>query len=196
MPSILSIDKFGRVKELKLKECKVEELYKKAGFKTPNGFELQHKFPKITLIEDEPPFHPPFNLAVYGKVTGKAGQENKYEFPPPLDKTLFFGTCLIVNEDEEEISNINISCWNEIYTLLMEGFEDLEDEDDDVENDKYIFDDFVVPDEEEEEEEEEEIPKPMKIRKTKVPKKKKEIPVLKEQDAIDYLSELEEEAYI
>jgi hypothetical protein len=188
MPTILSIDKLGRIKELKIKDN--VELYKKAGFKTPNGFELQHKFPKITLSEDDPPFH----LAVYGKVTGKAGQENKYEFPPPLDKMLFFGTCLIVNEEE----SIHLSDWNAIYDGLMGGFEDLEDEEEDLENDKYVFDDFVVPDEEEEEEEEEEeyIPKPKsKIRKTKVPKKKKEVPV-KEPDAIDYQSELEEEAYL
>lgn len=191
MPTILSIDKLGRVKELKIKEYNVEELYKKAGFKTPNGFELQHKFPKITLSEDDPPFH----LAVYGKVTGKAGQENKYEFPPPLDKTLFFGTCLIVNEEEEEEESVHLSDWNAIYDGLMGGFEDLEDEEEELEDDKYIFDDFVVPDEEEEEEEEEEIPEPkLKMRKAKMSKKKKEIPV-KEPDAINYQSELEEEAY-
>lgn len=185
MPTILSIDKHGRIKELKIKD-NVEELYKKAGFKTPNGFELQHKFPKITLSEDDPPFH----LAVYGKVTGKAGQENKYEFPPPLDKALFFGTCLIVNEED----SIHLSDWNAIYDGLMGGFEDLEDEEEELEDDKYIFDDFVVPDEEEEEEEEE-IPEPkLKIRKAKISKKKKEIPV--KEEAIDYLSELEEEAYI
>jgi hypothetical protein len=199
MPSILTVDKLGRIKELKIKDFKVDDLYKKAGFKTPNGFELRHVFPKISLSTNKPSFH----IAVYGKISGKAGQENKYEFPPPLDKTLFFGTCLIVNheeEEEDEIEDIRVSDWNAIYDGLMGGFADLDEEDEEEEedeNDNYVFDDFVVADEEEEEEEE---PKPkLKIRKIKVPKKsKKEVVVedSKEPDAIDYLSELEEESYL
>jgi hypothetical protein len=189
------------MKELKIKDFKVDELYKKAGFKTPTGFELRHVFPKICLSANKPSFH----IAVYGKVSGKAGQENKYEFPPPLDQTLFFGTCLIVNheeEEEEEIVNISVNDWNAIYDGLMGGFvgldEEEEEEEEELENDNYVFDDFVVPDEEEEEEEEEEeIPK-QKVRKSKAPKKtKKEVIVeTKEPDVIDYLSELEEEAYL
>lgn len=38
-----------------------------------------------------------YTVDLYGKTEGKANTENKYDFPPPVDNTLFFWlvcTCL------------------------------------------------------------------------------------------------------
>jgi len=56
--------------------------------------------------------------------------ENKYDFPPPVDNKLYFGSCALVGmiKDNTNInSNINLSLdlWNKIYEKLFGGFENL-----------------------------------------------------------------------
>jgi len=177
MPCLLVIDKSGSIKELNIKTYSEEELYKKAGFKTAEGFELATSW-DVTVSGKK------YFICVYGKTKGRAGQENKYDFPPPIDSTLFFGSCLLVNHPEgEEVANLTEPEWTKIYEHLFGGFEDLgsEDSEESEEDDEdelipktktgYAKDGFVVDDnekddeEEEEEDEEEEIT--IKIKPTK-----------------------------
>ena len=102
---------------------------------------------------------------MYGKLDGKANMENKYDFPPPVDKNLYFGSCALVGmirDDSNNRSYINLSIelWNKIYEKLFGGFEDLaltcaedEDEEDELDNipksmktkqGGYLKDGFVV----------------------------------------------------
>ena len=83
---------------------------------------------------------------MYGKLNGKANMENKYDFPPPVDKQLYFGSCALVgmlHDESNSRSHINLSLelWNKIYEKLFGGFEDLavigtddDDEEDELEN--------------------------------------------------------------
>jgi len=164
MPCLLIVDKSGSIKELNVKTYSEDELYKKAGFKTNDGFEL-----KTTWDIDIPNTGKKYFICVYGKTKGRAGQENKYDFPPPIDSTLFFGSCLLVNHPEgEEVANLTEPEWTKIYEHLFGGFEDLgsedseeseeDDEDDAIPKTKtgYAKDGFVVDDNEKEEEEEDE----------------------------------------
>jgi hypothetical protein len=152
MPTILIIEKSGSIKELNVKTYSEDELYKKAGFKTSEGFKLVTNWD--VNIEDTKYF-----ISVFGKVSGRAGQENKYEFPPPIDSTLLFGNCVLVNQLEcEPVSNLKKSEWDKIYEQLYGGFEDLSDVDSELsqenESDKdlprtisgYVKDDFIVDD--------------------------------------------------
>jgi len=79
MPSILIVEKSGNIKESTIKKWVETDLYKKAGFKTPEGFEKAHEWAVNGT-----------KVSLYGKTSGKAGQENKYDFPPPVDTALFF----------------------------------------------------------------------------------------------------------
>ena len=83
---ILIVEKNGTIKEHLLKTFVESDLYKKAGFKNGEDFICQTEW-NIDNGENEKSY----TIQVYGKTTGRAGQENKYEFPPPIDKTLFFG---------------------------------------------------------------------------------------------------------
>jgi len=123
MPSttILLIDKTGTIKELAVKEYKEEDLYKKAGFKSAEHFTCATTWSPITLSATAKTYH----ISVYGKKTGKAGQENKYDFPPPIDTTLFFGTCVLVNNAGGNATNLTSSEWTAIYEHLFGGFEDI-----------------------------------------------------------------------
>lgn len=160
--TILIVEKLGNIKPSVLKSQEECDLYKKAGFKSNSGFKCLN----IWSVENN---DKKYNIYLYGKTTGKANQENKYEFPPPIDKLLFFGNCLLINKDDNNnIVNLSIKEWESIYEILYGGFEDIEDcideidDDDDDENDGvvdkqnltkhgYLKDDFIVDDDYEEE---------------------------------------------
>lgn len=120
MPSFLIVNKNGDIKQHSSKNLTQEELYKKAGFKVGEGFK-SHANWKIELGNKE------YNIHLFGKTTGKANQENKYEFPPPVDNTLFFGSCVLANMVNGELEDLNAEEWEEIYECLFGGFEDLDE---------------------------------------------------------------------
>ena len=111
----------------------------------PSGYKsygsLQHSWKTLT-----------YDIQLYAKKRGKAGHENKYEFPPPIDSVLYFGDCLLVNPS----GDLTIEMWNEFYEGIMQ-FEDIgteEEEDEEVGefSNGYLKDGFVVSDNELEEE--------------------------------------------
>jgi hypothetical protein len=113
----------------------------------PSGYKsygsLQHSWKTLT-----------HDIQLYAKKRGKAGDENKYEFPPPVDSALYFGRCLLVNPS----GDLTIEMWNEFYEGIMQ-FEDIEDTEEEEEDmpegeytNGYLKDGFVVSDNELEEE--------------------------------------------
>jgi hypothetical protein len=161
MPKIIIVETNGTVKEASCQDATDTGLYKAIKLKSASGFTCQTTW-NVTIADDT------FAIALYAKVDGKAGQENKYDFPPPVDSALFFGKCVLVNRD----GDLTAVDWNRIYEHLFGGFEDLNsegEEDDEDEYDElpltaagYAKDGFVVdsdasevePESEEEEEEE------------------------------------------
>jgi hypothetical protein len=137
--TIIIVDKSSSLKNLTVKDYKVDELYKKCGFKKADTFILQVEWP-VKLDGQK------YLIQMYGKLNGKANMENKYDFPPPVDKQLYFGSCALVGmlrDESNSRSHINLSLelWNKIYEKLFGGFEDLavigtddDDEEDELEN--------------------------------------------------------------
>jgi len=146
--TIIIIDKGGSLKTLTVKVYNVEELYKKCGFKKSDGFNLQVEWP-VKLDGQR------FLIQMYGKLDGKANMENKYDFPPPVDKNLYFGSCALVGMIRDDTNNrthinLSIELWDKIYEKLFGGFENLA---------------LTCNEDEEEEDELENIPKNMKTKK-------------------------------
>ena len=151
MPAILIVEKNGNIKETTVKTYVESDLYKKAGFKTNDGFQMHTSW--SAEIDEKL-----YTVQLFGKTTGKSNQENKYEFPPPVDSVLFFGSCVLVNVVNNIVSDLSSSEWAKIYEFLYGGFEDIgsddssEDESDEEEDDKprtkagYVKDGFVVDD--------------------------------------------------
>jgi len=140
MSSIVIIDKGGKVKEQNIKEFKESELYKKAGFKSDVGFK-KHTTWTFNVKENK------YKISLYAKNSGKSGQENKYEFPPPVDKTLFFGSCVLVNfivesDDSLKQFDLHVQDWKDAYNYLMGGFDDLDGDEEDSED---VDDDDEIP---------------------------------------------------
>lgn len=158
--TIVIVEKSGDLKSTTIKDFKEEELFKKCGFKKGEDFVKQHDWSVRTGGKK-------YVISVYGKTDGRANSENKYDFPPPIDSTLFFGSCAVVAKDETgAYTDLSVELWNKIYEKLFGGFEDLaataledENEEDELANvpkemktkDGYLKDGFVVSDEDEEE---------------------------------------------
>lgn len=185
MPSIIIIEKNGDIKEQNIKTLEKSELYKKAGFKTNKGFSLQTTW-SMDLYSKS------YNIELYGKLEGSSNQENKYEFPPPVDSVLYFGNCVLINTNGSEILNLDKKEWKEIYDVLYGGFEDLEDDGededelDDMESsilltkDGYKKDGFVVDkDDETDISEEEDEDEDFESEEEIICKKKKRKPIVK-----------------
>ena len=216
MPSFIIIEKSGSLKNAKTTD--LVDLYKKCGFKTAEGFSLNHAW-SVEFNDTE------YKMEIYGKVTGRANTENKYEFPPPIDNVLFFGSCAAVLYVNNKMTDMGTSEFKDIIDHLYGGYSDIGDEEDEEEEDEddiglpktkhgYVKDDFVVSsdaeddddngsDEEEEDlvESEEEIkPKKKKLPVKKVATDKKpKKPKLKEPKEpvyIEMTEELTEDAYL
>ena len=123
--TVLIVEKLGSLKTLSIKDYKEEELYKKCGFKKAEDFIKQTEWKKIKIDGNR------YSVTMYGKTEGKAGGENKYDFPPPIDHQLFFGSCALVAKVQEKegaeyvYANLTLELWNKIYEKLFGGFEDL-----------------------------------------------------------------------
>lgn len=161
MTSIILVESNGYVRQTKVKDISKETLYKKAGFRTSEHFDKETDW--VLEINKEI-----FRVELWAKCEGKANFENKYDFPPPVDNKLYYGSCILIRVDNNgNIINFTSEEWLKIYEKLFGGFDDIisdnesedEDEDDvgsDTEKTKngYKKDGFIVSDEESDENEE------------------------------------------
>ena len=145
-----------------MNEFDKDVLGKKCGFKKLDDFELQHTF-KTKFNKEK------YVVEIYGKITGRANNENKYDYPPPIDNTLFFGNMALlckINDVYASPDDFNVDVWKKIYTRLFGGFIDLTktEQEDDLEEDElenvpeemktkegYLKDGFIVDDDEDSE---------------------------------------------
>ena len=184
MPSFIIIEKTGSLKNAKTTD--LVDLYKKCGFKSNEGFSLNHAW-SVEFNDTE------YKMEIYGKVTGRANTENKYEFPPPIDNVLFFGSCAAILYVNNKMTDMGSQEFKDIMDHLYGGYSDIgdeeeedeeeEDDDDDLPKTKhgYVKDDFVVSSDaeddddngsDEEEEEVVESDEEIKLKKKKTPVKK------------------------
>jgi hypothetical protein len=164
--NIIIVEKPGTLKPLSIKEFNIEDLYKKCGFKKGDDFIKQCEWnSKVNGIK--------YFVEVFAKIDGRPNSENKYDFPPPIDTTLFYGNCAILlytksDTNDKKYIDLSLSLWNIIYEKLFGGFEDLsatakedEEEEDELDNipnefktkQGYLKDGFVVDSSEEDEDE-------------------------------------------
>ena len=155
--SIIIVEKGGSLKTLNIKNFNIDELYKKCGFKKSEDFVSHVEWP--VKVDGQK-----YLIQMFGKDSGKANTENKYDFPPPIDNKLFFGSCALIGmikdvDGDKKYINLSMPLWNKIYDKLFGGFEDLaltgddDDEEDELENipkhmktkqGGYLKDGFVV----------------------------------------------------
>jgi len=150
MTSIILVESNGSLKQSKVKDVTFDNLYKKCGFRVAEHFAKRATW-NVPIGEEMA------SIELWSKNDGKAGSENKYDFPPPVDTALYFGTCVLVRVDETEtIVNLTTEVWNKAYEFLFGGFDDLDEEEEPSEDELekipqsmktkhgYLKDGFVV----------------------------------------------------
>jgi len=111
------ISKSGNLKEIHVAESEMNRAKYSALCKTPPTYEKTFKRHTAWTVKK-------YGIVVelWARANGRAGQENKYEFPPPVDETLFFGDCILVSTREP----LTCAVWKKAYEHLFGGFDDLE----------------------------------------------------------------------
>jgi hypothetical protein len=156
MPSIVVVEKNGDLKAQEYKSSNTDELYKKCSFKKADGFGKVAEWTYSKKGENM------ITVELWARSDGQANQENKYDFPPPVDSELFFGNCaLLARDSNTNMIDLTVEKWNKVYEHLFGGFESLadnEDEDDEEEDeldnvpssmktkDGYLKDGFIIED--------------------------------------------------
>jgi len=81
-------------------------------------------------------------LYLFGFTKGKAGTENKHEFPPPHDTTLAFGDILLVASKSDnsfaEPQVFKIDDYEQFYSKAFGGFDDLDEEEEEESDDEVV----------------------------------------------------------
>ena len=159
MVQLILVEKNGELVETKMKDFSFDSLYKKCKFRKDEGF-AERAFWKVTVKGLDEKVH----VALWARDYGKAGMENKYDLPPPVDQTLFFGAMVLVRldcNDKSKAIDLDIDLWHKVYEKLFGGFHNLADtaQEDEEEEDEladlpaemktkhgYLKDDFIVED--------------------------------------------------
>lgn len=205
----LVVEKNGNLTEVTLKEDNLEHFSKKCSNKNTNNFEKRTTW-NVNINKKH------YNVSLYAKDKVRANNENKYDFPPPVDNELYFGNCLLVNHDKDDVlSSLSQEEWLKIYEHLFGGFESLldtiqedEEEEDELDNipadmktkDGYLKDGFVVDkdeleDEDDYEGDDEEDDSEENTEEDEETEEDGETEETEEEQEFDLESELSEEAY-
>jgi hypothetical protein len=152
---IVVVERNGDLRAAHVESYNALELSKKCKHKTSKGFEV---FAEWAYSGEDATDR--FLVELWARDNGTAGQENKYEFPPPVDTMLFFGACALVAKDmssQHRVIPLTLEKWDKMYDFLFGGFDTLANCDDDGECDEldsipahlktkdgYLKDGFVV----------------------------------------------------
>ena len=134
--TVIIVERNGELRASEINEYNQLELAKKCKFKTSSGFEVRAEWAYSGSGSDVDKFV----VELWAREHGTAGQENKYEFPPPVDTILFFGACALVAKDatpQHNVIPLTLEKWDKMYTFLFGGFDTLAncDDDDDYDDD-------------------------------------------------------------
>lgn len=144
MVTVVCIGRDCSIKQANHKSGKNEDLFRRAGLRVGTAFDKRAEWPGGS-----------FTIEVWAKNKGRAGSENKYDMPPPIDTDLLFGTCVVTARGPDgALVDMSHAEWTAAYDRLMGGFEDVgSDSVESVEDivgraeNGYELDDFVVEDE-------------------------------------------------
>ena len=66
-----------------------------------------------------------YDFVIYGCENGNAGEENKYDLPPPIDCELYFDDLYVIKLNNNKLQDLNIEEYNTFYNDCFGGFEDI-----------------------------------------------------------------------
>lgn len=156
MTIVTIVEQNGSLSEKSVKDLNTDNYYKCCSYRKKDGFEKRTEW-KVDIDKKK------LKVEVWSRNDGKANTENKYDFPPPIDNELYFGKCLVVCYEKNNVCDLSNDLWLKIYEHLFGGFESLDEEEemsDDEEElagkpvtkEGYLKDNFVVSDNDDDDE--------------------------------------------
>ena len=80
--------------------------------------------------------HNNYDFVIYGCESGNAGEENKYDLPPPIDCELYFDDLYVIKLNNNKLQDLNIEEYNTFYNECFGGFEDIQSSDNEEEEEE------------------------------------------------------------
>lgn len=111
--SFIVIDKQGVLKEQNSRALTKECLYKKCGFRKSDGFENIHTWDQDAISKS-------YTIELWGKATGKNGQENSYKLPFRNGNMVYYGTLALIAVDNNCIIDLTTNVWHDVYNFLIQ----------------------------------------------------------------------------
>jgi hypothetical protein len=112
MPNILVVERDTSVHAVKMKEYDESILYKKAKQFKPDGFLLRATW--TVMFRDKE-----HSVSLYARnVNGRINTENTYVFPSPVDKEVYFGSCVLVGRRNGSVESLTPEDWTMFYDHL------------------------------------------------------------------------------
>lgn len=85
-------------------------------------------------------------VSMFGWTKGKEEIINKFELPPPVDMELYYGDLIFIGTIKGLPINFNIEKFEEFYSEAFGGFEDLEDNESEPDEQYEDSDSFIIED--------------------------------------------------
>ena len=82
--------------------------------------------------------HNNYDFVIYGCESGNAGEENKYDLPPPIDCELYFDDLYVIKLNNNKLQDLNIEEYNTFYNECFGGFEDIQSSDNEEEEEEEL----------------------------------------------------------
>ena len=119
---IVVVGKGGEVREASVNDVEPSTLLKKCSPRSAGAFGKRAAWQAAGEAD--------LIIELWARTEGRAGTENKYDFPPPADKLLFFGPCCLVAKSRSSGAPTELlaETWAKTYEKLFGGFEELGDE--------------------------------------------------------------------
>ena len=121
---VLAINKYGKFKFFKINCSSIAEL--DIQLFPPN---IKKTFGLGAMSRECDFNHDNRTISIFAFTDGVAGEENKYELPPPIDQTLYFGCLIVIAHNNNSIITITQEIFDKFYDKSFDGFVNLGDED-------------------------------------------------------------------
>jgi uncharacterized membrane protein YgcG len=115
MRAVVVVNKDGTLRQQLTRMTRAADLYKTIGLKASPDFGEQARWPVPASVALAAP-GTACDVRMFGKTTGHSRFANVYGFPPPINQTVFIGTCVAALFCDDEMSNLSVDQWDSVVT--------------------------------------------------------------------------------
>jgi hypothetical protein len=120
MRAVVVVNKDGTLRQQLTRMTRAADLYKTIGLKASPDFGEKARWPVPASLALAAP-GTVCDVRMFGKTTGHSRFANVYGFPPPINQTVFIGTCVAALFCDDEMSNLSLDQWDSVVAASCDG---------------------------------------------------------------------------